>query len=142
GPVFEFAHLNADFPETLRSLSTTPQRLSDHDPGRASFQLPTAKLVSGLSIVRSGMLYDRRAGKWRATFRITNGSGQALTPSAESPLYLVFHNLNPGVTVDDAAGTTDLLTGNSPYVALPAIPNGGVVNVTVLFNASQTTQLS
>jgi hypothetical protein len=140
-PLFEFANLDADYPETLRSDATTPRRLSDHDAGRANFQLPTAKAVAGVSIVRTGMLYDRRALRWRATLRITNNSGQALTATPAAPLYLVLQNLTAGVTVDDSAGTTDLLTGNSPYVSVPSIPNGGLVNVTVLFNASSSTQI-
>jgi predicted extracellular nuclease len=39
---FGHAHIDADFPETLRSDPTRPERLSDHDPAVARFTYPEA----------------------------------------------------------------------------------------------------
>ena len=39
---FGHAHIDADFPEVLRSDPTRPERLSDHDPAVARFTYPEA----------------------------------------------------------------------------------------------------
>ncbi|HBY61999.1 MAG TPA: nuclease, partial [Solibacterales bacterium] len=68
-PALTYARINADLPETLRTLATTPQRMSDHDPGRLTLSLPTAAAVSGATITRSGMTFNPIRGQWQITFR-------------------------------------------------------------------------
>jgi predicted extracellular nuclease len=42
----EYAHLDADFPESLRSDATRPERISDHDAAVAYFQFPGAPVIT------------------------------------------------------------------------------------------------
>ncbi|MDX2149596.1 MAG: endonuclease/exonuclease/phosphatase family protein [Bryobacteraceae bacterium] len=136
---FEWARMDADFPETLRNNAATPRRLSDHDPARLALQLPTATAVGGATITRTGMLFNPIRQQWQVTLRVRNNTGAVLA----LPLRVALRNLTAGVTVVNAAGSTDLFGGSTPYVNLPqAIAPAATVSVTVYLTAPPNTTIN
>jgi predicted extracellular nuclease len=128
---YAFGRSNADFPETYRSDSTRPERLSDHDVPVAYFNLPSTgpvDVTSQLTIARTGLIFSRVTGTYNQNVTITNKTAQPLN----GPLHVQFRNLSSGVTLANGSGTAV----DGPYLTIPAISSlapGASATVAVRF---------
>jgi pectate lyase len=78
--------------------------------GRVAIDGATLDVTSSVSLLRSGLAWNRVTGKYSASITLTNHSGAALT----GPIQLVLGQLPAGVTVDNASGLRD----GAPYITL------------------------
>ena len=118
------AHVNADFPESLRGTSG-PERLSDHDHPVAYFNLPL-EVTSKSAITASGLAFSRVTQLSTGTVTVTNNSGATMA----GPIHVVMDNLTAGVTASGPDGTTD----GKPYVSSPGgLAAGQSVTLTLKF---------
>jgi predicted extracellular nuclease len=126
---YAVARNDADFPEVYRNDPNRPERISDHDMPVAYFALPLAMDVSSqVSVVSSGLLYNRITKTFNGTVTITNNSG----PTIGAPIQALFQINTAGVTLANATGTSN----GKQYItaSASALARGQSVTFQVRFN--------
>ncbi|WP_426208199.1 ExeM/NucH family extracellular endonuclease [Massilia sp. TWP1-3-3] len=93
-------------------------RASDHDPVVVSMNLPATitDASANLTVQRSGLVQNRVTGKVSATITLTNISGKSMS----GPFLVLFTNLTPGVSIENATGMKDgmyYITVNNATIA-------------------------
>jgi uncharacterized protein len=121
-----YVRMNSEFPEVDRNDSTTPLRLSDHDPGVLYLTTATEQ-ATGIQFLRSGYAINRTTNIYSGTVIIRNNTGGALT----GPFTFVVSGLPNGVTLNNATGTN--LQGAYIVNNTASIPAGGNIVVPVQF---------
>jgi len=153
----EYGRMNADFPESDRGDVTRPERLSDHDPIVAFFNLPDVDTTAPLLTLPGSITVEGNTfGGADVTFAVSarDGVDGDVTPvcdHASDSLFTVgttmvsctatdaHGNTSAGsfaVTVTDSRAPAVNATSVSPGSIWP--PNGQMVRVTVLVTASDT----
>jgi hypothetical protein len=90
----------------------------------------TPRDVTGsVSIIASGLIYNRIAKTATATVKVTNTSGTTIS----GPLELLLAINNPAVTANNASGISQ---GNPFWTKLGSLAPGASVSFTVSFNCA------
>ena len=134
-PLLEYARNNADFPEVYRSDANRPERLSDHDPIVAYFNVPllTTLTYTGVTSVEAGspatvsaLLTDQLAqaplSGETITFTAAGTIASAITDAAGSASATLA--LPPGshvVTVTFAGDASRLLAGSTTTATIAVV---------------------
>jgi hypothetical protein len=138
--VTRFAHgrVNSDFAESNRGDSTTPKRLSDHDPAVAYLRLPEAiNVTAQVQVTRGGLIFNRALNVFTQTVTVKNTGAQALS----GPVLVAATALPAGVGLVSPNGTTP---GGSPYVVMApgALAPGASVTQTFRFSRTGTQSIT
>jgi len=122
----EVAHNDADFPETYRNDITRPERASDHDMPVVYISLPN-EVTSKTTVTHTAPSLSRATGLYNGTIRVTNSGTAALN----GPIYVFLNGLPAGVTVFNAAGSSN----GVPYLsgAAGGLAVGAFVDLPVQF---------
>lgn len=134
---FAIGHLDADFTESLHYNYDRPERLSDHDGEVAYVNLPQAMdVTSSVSIVASGLGFNRATQLYTGTITIKNTSAAALS----GPLQVFFNDLPSGLTLANATGYQG---GLIPYITSSGtIQPNATISVPVQFRVQGATGIS
>ena len=95
---FEWARDNADFPETMRSDGTRPERISDHDGAVAYLRATPPDVTALVRITRLPFVFNPLTRVSLSVIAVTN---RGPAPIA-GPIHLVFGDLGPGLRLLDA----------------------------------------
>lgn len=112
-----YAHMDSDFPLVYLNDATRPERVSDHDPAVAYFQIPP--IAGTVTLATKSVLTKLNGGGYQAVVTVTNnGTGTAQKVQLNT------------ITLGNVSGTP--VPQNLGNIA----PNGGTASVTVNFPAS------
>ncbi len=93
-----YGRVNADFSESLRNDGNRPERYSDHDPAIV-FLTTASNVTANVTVVRSGLLYNRTALTATSNLTITNNSAAPIA----GPIQVAINGLPSGVTITNAS---------------------------------------
>jgi lysophospholipase L1-like esterase len=110
--------------KTLAVYGVTVSGSATSQPSTPSF----VDATSSFSLLRSGLAWNRVTNKYSASITLTNTSGATLA----GPFHLVFNNLTPGATLDNATGMRD----GAPYIAITgtSIAAGSSITVPLVYS--------
>ena len=133
-------HVNADEPEVIdynieagrppELYNSLPYRASDHDPVMISLDLQPSyrDVTAGVSVVSSGLAYNRTTQQYAGTLSVTNSGSSAI----KGPFQVLFEGLPAGVAVANASGSH----AGAAYVSVDAatLAPGAMLTLAVKFN--------
>lgn len=112
-----YAHMDSDFPLVYLNDATRPERVSDHDPAVAYFQIPP--IAGTVTLGTKSVLTKLPGGGYQTVLTVTNsGTGTAVNVQLT------------GITLGSASGAP------VPQTLGDIAPNGGTASVTVTFPAT------
>jgi predicted extracellular nuclease len=123
---YQVAHLNAEYPPSLKNDETSAARYSDHDHPVLYLKFPAASSVN-VSVSSSAATFNRSTQVFTATLTLRNNGAQAITDT----VFLVLKDLPASVTVTNAAGTHQ----GAPYLMTnnDIAANGGTTTVVLQY---------
>ena len=136
----EIAHNNAEYPETLSTDASRPERVSDHDMPVAYFAIPTiSPSLFPSSLTFAATMVGYGTGYQKVTFTNSSPAALAVTPTVSGP-FLLRYNLCPAIVAPGASCNLMVLylpqAGGPESGTLSVSYTGGAVPVTAALNGT------